>query len=166
MRKHSVRTRLSCRRAPPGRWGTANAADELPSEAHAAPKASELFIESRTDPRKSIAIQHLINNYFGPVPAKAAFIRFSQNGQDQRLVIPGFLNYRIRSLEIAPASEVKDYLYPWLYDTKQGITLGVMYSAPGQSKVEYSGTNAIIGRFRMIVPSLPEGSPQRENTEK
>jgi hypothetical protein len=110
----------------------------LPTEAHAAPKANTLFVESSASPRQREAIEALVSNYFGPVPSKSVVIKFSQDGHGQKAVIPGLLNYKIKFREMSPADEVKDYLYTWLYDAKQGTTLEVTYTPPGQKEVRYS----------------------------
>jgi len=122
----------------------------LPTDDYAAPKASVLYVESNAGPRKTASIESLVKRYFGPVSVSRAVLSFSGHGAHQRLDVPGLLEYEIVSLRASPADEVKDFLYPWLHDVRQGVTRQVNYTTRDGGKIHYSRTNALVGRFRIV----------------
>jgi len=116
--------------------------------------APDTLITQTADPEKVRILQEGVLLWFGFAPPKTlrATIAYRETASEQEITIRNLLSYKIRFNQRQPISfDVSDYLYPWLFDARQGIAKSVVYSPAGQSAVRYSHTNALRGRFRIPV---------------
>jgi hypothetical protein len=129
--------------------------ENIPRAPRLAPKTNTLIIGT-TDQRKASAIEHLVRQVFSFKPRNIVLTNITMYDREkyQEVSIPGRLHYRISFTENRPlADQVSEHLYPWLSEVKQGTVKNVIYSPPDGQRVEYSGTNALSGVFRVRAAS-------------
>lgn len=122
----------------------------LPAFDFGAPSARVAYVDRNVDPLKVSALQIVIQRSIGNVQlvrSNNVLVKSTRHRQDVN--IPGVIAYTIvlpRDNQLS--RQVRDHLYPWLSNGKQGIAYQVVYR-DGDGVVEYSGTNAMFARFRM-----------------
>jgi hypothetical protein len=122
----------------------------LPSSPHRAPVANTLYIDSAVDEETASAIISLIGSIFAPLHEARIHIQFVEGAKTQALIIPGLLEYKVNFTgDYNVSDEVLNYLYPWLADPRQGTVEQVAFYRSNNNVVQYSGTNAILARFRI-----------------
>lgn len=119
---------------------------------YAAPFPQTVMIDSSASPDQVRAITSLAVKYFTNAKITLQPMVYRENGNSQELEISNVLTYKIQISEKSPKNDVSDFLYHWLANPKQGIVTKVWYGPPGQQAIQYSGTNALKGDFRMLWP--------------
>jgi hypothetical protein len=123
----------------------------LPRAPREAPVPDTLFIGT-TDEKKASAIEGAVRRllFFAPLRVLRTPIRYHETKNKQEVSIRGILLYKIDFDVQQPLSdEVRENLYPWLSDARQGIVKLVVYSRRDGKTIEYVNTNALWGIFRV-----------------
>ena len=125
----------------------------LPQGPYEQPIVGTLLVSKKDEDRVTV-IQNLLGDVFGLAPNSVSLnsIGYLESGKTVVVKIPGLLSYRVSfpgGKELSP--EVSEGLYPWLFDSRQGVVETVVYSPPDAETVAYSGTNALWGRFRIPI---------------
>lgn len=127
----------------------------LPDDSYQAPRADTLFIDVTLPDSKSAQIESLVKNTFGTFKVVRVPIEIMERDSRLNVRVAERLRYEAETDGKAPAQEVIEHLYPWLHNPEQGYTVSadIKYGRDNKESIQYSRSNSIFAKFRMLKPN-------------